>query len=221
MKISIIRRGALALVPALAATAIIAGTTSTPARADGPIRVDVAGDSLTAFADSWRYQLTDPGIEVTGGFAQAGYLAGSVARNITEGDPDVLVIMLGTNDVRHCTPLAETEAAIEKIVTIDHPRHVLLSYLPPSDRRSSPYCGADPRTGNLVLSRALVSLGEAHGWLVADPFAPWRTISGNYQPGSTAVGDGIHPTAAVFGQIAQRMSLYIRQADLAGNGAAQ
>ena len=186
----------LVLTLVLAGTAFVIGTA--PARADGAIRVAVAGDSLTAHADSWRYQLNDPGITFTGGYARGGYTTGDVLKNISESDADVLVVMLGTNDVRHDIPVTTAEANIEKIVAVSHPAHVLLTYLPPSDGITDTWHGVhiDARYGNLAYSRAFVALAAKHGWLIADPFTPWRSWNGAYY--SRATLDGLHPSTAVF-----------------------
>lgn len=203
----------LALIPALAATALVVGTA--PAHADGSVRVAVVGDSITQFPNSWWHQMHDPAIVDAGGLAVGGATSATIANSITESDPDVLVVEIGTNDVRHGMPLTGLEQNIVKIVGIVHPAHVLLMYLPPSNQLVSPW-GHNARVGNLVYTRGLVTLAQQHDWLIADPFAPWRSYFGGYAGGATT--DGVHPTTAVSAQIASRMATYIQQADLAALG---
>lgn len=217
-----IRRTILAaLVPALAVTGALAAASSAPATADtaaAPIRVAVAGDSLSEAPQSWMHQLADPGISLVGGYQHSGYDSGQVLAEIAPAeDPDVLVIMLGTNDVNHRVWAWETARNIERIAAKVRAEHVLLTYLPPSNRQPDPYTHVDRTAGNLAYSRALVALAARHGWMIADPFAPLRTPAGRYVSGTTY--DGTHPTGIVDAAVAERMALYIRQADKAAAGA--
>lgn len=203
-----------------AATLVVAGVvvSTATASADGPVKYAVAGDSLSANAGQWLAQESDPSVQYVGGFQKAGATTYSVNNAIGPvPDADVLVVMLGTNDVRYGVPLATLDAQIESIVQKVGAPHVLLTYLPPCNITADTVSGSvvDDQNKHIVYSRDLVSLAERHGWLIADPFAPWRTYAGAYS-GIGASTDGVHPTAAVAGQVADRMALYIRQAGLAG-----
>ncbi|MDH2445410.1 SGNH/GDSL hydrolase family protein [Amnibacterium sp. CER49] len=207
----------IALGPTLAATALPADG-SGDAGAPKQIGVAVAGDSLSAAPESWLHQLDDPGIVAVGGFQRSGYTSGQVLDEITAvPDADVLVVMLGTNDLKRGVADADTGRNIERIVEKVGAPHVLISFIPPSDATDWNPGHHDLQRGGIVENRTLTAVAAEHGWMVADPFAPIRSFRNGYAAGTTT--DGIHPTATVDTGVAERMTLYIRQAHLAAAGA--
>jgi lysophospholipase L1-like esterase len=204
------------MVPTLAAAALPADGTG-DGGAPRQIQVAVAGDSLSAAPESWLHQLDDPGMVYVGGFQRSGWTSGQVLGEITAvPGADVLVVMLGTNDLKHGVADADTGRNIERIVEKVGAPHVLISFVPPSDITSWRPGNRDLQRGGIVENRSLTALAARHGWMVADPFAPIRSFRNGYAQGTT--DDGVHPTAAVDTGVAERMSLYIRQADLAAAG---
>lgn len=212
------RRTLIALISALVitgfATPVIfaanAQATAKPAVAtSSPITYAVAGDSLSANSDSWLHQMNDPGLSFVGGFQQAGYTTNGALANIQPGTADVLVVMLGTNDIRYGFDADHITSTIEQIVTkFGGASHVLISFTPPSDYTDDN--GIDRRTQGIIVNRALVAVAAKHNWLYADPFSFQRGWNNAWGTGAST--DKTHPTAAVSLLVSQRMSIYIRQA---------
>lgn len=196
------------------ATAVTLGATSTPASADDPITYAVAGDSTSAYPDAWLQQMTDPGLSFVGGWQQAGYTTADVLAKIRPGTADVLVIALGTNDIRNGLTAAQMTSNMEAIVDkYAGARTVLITFTPPSD--VTDYNGINRRGLGISYNRALVALAAKHGWMYADPWSFQRTYANGW--GGSASPDGVHPSALVSKQAAGRMVIYIRQAAVAGN----
>jgi lysophospholipase L1-like esterase len=211
----------LALLPALIAGSIAAATIGAPAPATAdtgtPIRMVVAGDSVSAAPQSWLHQLDDPAITYAGGYQHAGYDSGQVLTAIPAGlDADVLVIMLGTNDVNHRLPAWQMAHNIETLAVKVRAAHVLLAFLPPSDITDDHITHVNRQNKGIAYNRTLVALAAKHGWLYADPFADYRAVSNAW--GLHGSDDGVHPTATTAAVIANRMALYVKQADLAAAG---
>lgn len=195
-----------------AVVVMLAGNRAT---ADTPIAYAVAGDSLSANSDSWLHQEADPSVSYVGGFQQAGYTTNGVLANIGPvPGAQVLVVMLGTNDVKYGVDPATIDAHIEGIVAKVGAPHVLISFLPPSDITDDATTHVNRRVVGITENRELVALAAKHGWLYADPFSFQRAWTNAW--GTGASPDGTHPSTVVSALVAQRMALYIRQASLAG-----
>lgn len=179
----------------------------------------VSGDSITAHPDSWRNQLDDRNLRYAGGFAEEGATSERAFGQVRRSQADVLVVMLGTDDVAADVPFETLTSNIEKIVRFAECRSTLLCLLPPSNHTRGP---VNRRVSGIVANRHLFDLGARRGWVVADPFAFARASNNGWGGGMTE--DGTHPLPHVSAEAAQRMPLFIRQAaatsDLAVAGAA-
>jgi hypothetical protein len=171
----------------------------------GAVTFAYAGDSISARPDSWLHAiLPDTRLHAVGGYAHSGYRSDQVLHEIGPvPDAQVLVVELGTNDVNQAVPTATTVANIDALVDEVGAEHVLVMAEPPADHTTSRW-GADRRTGQLVLSRALRADAEAHGWSYVDPFTQLRQPDGAWDPGTTP--DGIHGTAAANVVVARAMA---------------
>lgn len=167
----------------------------------------VSGDGITARAESWKEQMTDRQLRLVGGFAEDGATSERAFGQVRRSLADVLVVMLGMEDVRAAVPFETMTANIEKIVRFAECKTALLCLVPPNNRSQGE---VNRRTNGIVANRHLFELGASRGWVVADPFA-FARASNNTWGGSTSV-DGIHPLPHASAKAAARMSLFIRQA---------
>jgi lysophospholipase L1-like esterase len=194
------------------AAAFTLGTATAPPQADAAdatIRFAFAGDSLTSARSSWLNQLDDPSLVEVGGFAKSGYTTKQVLAEIKpEAEIDVLVILLGTNDVHFGVPRGEVKANIDKIVDKVGAPRVLLSYIPPSDVTWSK--GVNRQVESALLNRYMLNVAYHRGWMMYDPWASYRTSKNGWTPGAST--DKVHPVPAVSEAAADRMEEYIRQA---------
>ncbi|MGN8049200.1 SGNH/GDSL hydrolase family protein [Curtobacterium sp. 22159] len=189
---------------------VVRGPLGTGDRA-GAITFAYAGDSITARPDSWLHDLVpDTRFHAVGGYAHSGYRSDQVLHEIGPvDDADVLVVELGTNDVNQAVPTATTITNVDAVVRKVGARHVLVVAGPPSDWTSSRW-GADRRTGQRVLSRALARDAAEHGWSYVDPFVDFRQTDGAWVPGASS--DGIHGDAATNVVVARVMAEAIGEA---------
>lgn len=182
-----------------------------PGDRSGAVTFAYAGDSITARPDSWLHVIeSDMHLHAVGGYAHSGYRADQVLHEIGPvPTADVLVVELGTNDVNQAVPTATTIENVDAVVRRVGAQHVLVVAGPPSDWTSSQW-GADRRTGQLVLSRALERDATEHSWSYVDPFTEFRQADGAWVRGSSP--DGIHGTAATNVLIARAMASAITTA---------
>jgi lysophospholipase L1-like esterase len=200
----------LAAAAALAAAFTI-GTVFAPPQAEAAgeaIAFAFAGDSLTSGSTSWLYQLDDPSLVRAGGYAKKGYTTGQVLGAIGPVAADVLVIMLGANDVRVGASQGSVGTNLDQIVAKVGAPRVLLTYLPPSDVTSSG--GINRRLQGFAMNRYLTAFAAKRGWMIADPWSSYRASTNGWTSGASA--DKVHPVSAVSGAVANRLELYIRQA---------
>lgn len=198
----------------IAAALIVAPAVTGPAAAAAPITFAVAGDSLSANPDSWMNQMSDPGLSYVGGYQKAGYTTNGIYANIAPGKADVLVVMLGTNDIKFGFDADHITSRIEDIVDkFGGAQHVLIAFTPPSDYTDDN--GVNRRQQGIIVNRALVALAAKHGWSYGDPWSFQRAWDNAWGTGAST--DKTHPTTAVSAQVSKRMVLYIRQAAVAGN----
>jgi hypothetical protein len=167
----------------------------------------VSGDSITARPGSWRDQLGDRNLTFAGGFAEDGATSERAFGQVRRSQADVLVVMVGTEDVKRGTPFEDLTANIEKIVRFAECKSTLLCLLPPDNHTSG---AINRRVNGVVANRHLFDLGARRGWVVADPFAFARASNNSW--GGGASEDGTHPLEHVSAEAAQRMRLFIRQA---------
>ncbi|MFC0681221.1 SGNH/GDSL hydrolase family protein [Lysobacter korlensis] len=176
--------------------------------ADSTISFAFAGDSLTAVSTSWLHQLDDPALIRAGGYAKSGYTSAQVFEQIEPVTADVLVIMLGTNDVRlGVTPNTVASNLVKIVAKVGAPR-VVVSYLPPSDVTNSN--GIDRRSRAFQMNQYLAEFAARRGWMMVDPWSSYRLGTMAWAVGASA--DRVHPVRAVSGAVADRMELYMRQA---------
>ena len=189
---------------------VVSGALGRDADADA-VSFAYAGDSITARPDSWLHVVeSDPHVRAVGGYAHSGYRADQVLHEIGPvPDADVLVVELGTNDVNQAVPTATTIADVDAVVRKVDAHRVLVVAGPPSDWTWSKW-GADRRSGQRVLSRALRQDAEAHGWSYVDPFTELRQADGAWKTGTSP--DGIHGTAAANVVVARAMAAAITAA---------
>lgn len=185
------------------------------------IRLTAVGDSTTAQDTSWLHHLTDSNIDVVQEIAQSGYTSGQVlnlAKAATIEPTDVLVVMLGINDIRLGQPRANVLANISDIQELVKAPHVLIGAVAPSNQTSytveSTGAVINRATAQFSLNRELAEMAadRRRGWMFGDVWTEVRRMDGTWQSG-TAVADGVHPTEATsIAQSGPRFSTYIRQA---------
>jgi lysophospholipase L1-like esterase len=203
--------GAAALIGAviLAVTTAFAPDCRAPSETHA-ISFAFAGDSTTAQPDSWIHQLTDPRITAVGGFARDGFTSQQVLSNITPVKADVLVVMLGINDL-HFVQTENIEnivANVNRIVARVGVSRVIVSAVAPSDVTYWAPNAADSRSAQGRLNIALKRDSLAHEWTFVDPYSKIRTSDGGYRAGFTI--DNIHPTVAGYAIVASAMTRSIR-----------
>lgn len=175
------------------------------------ISIAYAGDSTAV----WKDQLTDPEITVAGGFSSPGYTSTQIAANITAVNCDVLVVMVGVNDIRLGVSTATILANIESIVSTVGAQHVIICAIVPCDITDYGTAHINRQEKGEVFNRALIDLAFSHGWLFVDPSNQFRKIANGYKS-ATGMSDGVHPTTASYQLIAARIEGYAR---IAVNGA--
>ena len=173
-----------------------AESTPTPSPPPPPVRLVAVGDSITVaggdiqtgfFTDlSWvRYAVGEP-IVPAGGWAVSGATTAQMAAGFTPptGEPYVLVIFGGTNDVGLDLPFAESAPNLVAIAErAEDAQRVIVTAIPPLTGREAQAAryNAD-----------LAALAAQQGWTFVDPMAP-VSVDGRWVDGMTH--DGIHPTA--------------------------
>ena len=203
--------------PNTAASPTAAETSATPRASSSPpaappVRLVVVGDSITVaggdipgafFTDlSWvRYAVGEPVVPY-GGWAVSGATTAQMAAGFVPpaGEPYVLVIFGGTNDVGQGRPFSESGPNLVSIAErAQEATRVFVTAIPPLTGMES----------NVIRYNAdLSALAAARGWTFVDPMAAVST-HGRWLDGMTH--DGIHPTA----QGAQLIGAGIRAAVLA------
>jgi lysophospholipase L1-like esterase len=170
-----------------------------------------AGDSTTAQGSSWLGQITAADLTNVGGVAVSGATSAAILAQVAPVTADVLVVMLGVNDVRLGKTRAEVKSNIADIVDIVGATRVLLCAIAPSDETDYGTSHLDRRTLGFALNRDLSQFAADNGWMFADPWSSIRLLSNGYASGATS--DGVHPTpAASMTNTGPRMTVYIRQA---------
>lgn len=215
---------AFAVAALAAALAFGAGSTinSTPPEASASsevIHFATAGDSLTINNTTenpmWWRQWDSTTILKTspGGYAKSGYTSAQVLAAIPADIPnaDVLVIMLGTNDVRLGVANSTTLANFKKIADKVGAPRVVLAATPPSNITTCAGTYSDCATGQFGLNRAMSTFAYQNGWLFVDPWFKMRQLDGNWTS-KTYTYDYRHPTKAGSEVVKHRMEQAIRLA---------
>jgi lysophospholipase L1-like esterase len=168
-----------------------------------------AGDSTTAMPTSWMHQVKDTTLTNVGGFAKGGYTSTQVLENIQPGTADVLVIMIGVNDIPQQIPTSTTLANIEAIVAkFSGAKDVLVAAIVPSNLTNSGIDHLNRQELGAQLNESLRSFAVSHGWYFGDPDTDFRRANNAYKLHAN-ISDGVHPNARSFGQMAVRLSQFI------------
>ena len=213
---ALVTTAAVIVVPVVqpASSPLAAGVADAATTTHDPIRVAVAGDSLSAGTDGflgnglgpkmWMTYANGGVVQYVGGYAHPGYTPDQIAASLTPvKDVDVLVILAGTNAVRVGKTLDEEKPAYERMIATMHPKHVIVAAIPPYDRHPAEA---------VVYDRQLERFVKSEGWDWTDPWTWARTGSdgGSWRPGITT--DGTHPaTAAGY----RELGLQLRKAIIA------
>lgn len=177
-----------------------------------PIRVAVAGDSnSTGFAGTlehgvasstaWVALLPEGEFEWAGGWALDGATSLTVADNVVPiGDADVLVVMVGTNDLALGIPFDQTRAAVEAIVETVGAELPVISALAPSA-----YQPEEVEQAN----QDLAAVAAQNGWGWIDPWVPVRGSDGGWLPAFFT--DGVHTSSDGYAAAASEVATQLRE----------
>lgn len=181
------------------------------------------GDSITRgdseFASgyvgemSWFYALVsapDAPIAFAGGVADNGMLTSWMADHVWEAlslQPDMLVVLGGTNDISSGVSTQESLGNLQRIVDAAHQAgvKVAVSTIPPSDQE-----GLDQRARDY--DAALVAWADSAGVIILDTAAPLRGAEGRGW-GDGLTRDGTHPSAAGAVLMSQAAATTLRYLD--------
>ncbi|WP_168627351.1 SGNH/GDSL hydrolase family protein [Cryobacterium sp. BB307] len=195
---------AAATLAALACCAYPAATAD-----DGSLTFAAVGDSITAWdppynsdpLNSWITTAVGDDLQLGGGWALSGARLELMLASVKPTDADVLVVMAGTNDVRHTTPVEDRLARLAAVIEMIGIDEVVIAAIPPLD--------SDP-VGARVWNDALSAYATAHGITHIDPWRTLRSLDNSWVEGASA--DGIHPShsAAAAAGMAIRNELVTR-----------
>jgi len=171
-----------------------------------PVTLAFAGDSTTAKPLSWLHQLNTSVIDPVGGFAHSGWTSGQVLAKLSRVKADVLVVMLGINDLHYSATdhIGDVIANVNRIVARVSAQKVILSAVAPSNVTHWWRDGSDSRAAQAALNVALRADAIDHGWDYTDPWARIRAKDGRYLPGYSL--DHIHPTPAGSAIVARSLT---------------
>ncbi|GAA4670003.1 SGNH/GDSL hydrolase family protein [Frondihabitans cladoniiphilus] len=195
--------GSLALLVgcSTSVTAATPTSTSSPSSSSAssiPIRFAAVGDSLTSGitganiaegenSGSWVHYALGGRLEFAGGWSVPGTTIEEQAAHVAKmSDVDVLVVLSGTNDVRHGETFGHAEASYADVVATTDPERVLIAAIPPLT--------AAPDAAREYNTR-LAAFATAHGWTFFDPWGFARD-GDDWKAGVST--DGIHPTLAGY-----------------------
>lgn len=159
--------------------------------------VTYAGDSITNPENSfsWTRFLTGTALRLVNGVGISGATSAAVRNAVAPVDADVLVVMVGTNDIRlgvGRSTIRDNIAAIVEVVGADH---VVIGQVAPSNLTDYGADHIDRAAGGFAHNRDLARFAADRGWLLVDPWFPVRRLDGTYASGA-ADSDGVHPTVA-------------------------
>lgn len=189
-----------------------AGTTTVDTAADPPVRIMPLGDSLTSgyrVPGGYRPGVYDGLIEAGWSIDLVGSLAGSVeglpdndheghntyvidelvpvaAEMVPRYDPDIVLLLIGTNDVVSRDDLAGAPDRLAGLLALLEGRQVLVGTLPP--------VGNAPAEENIqAYNSAIIPVVEAAGMTVVDHHAVMT---------DEMLVDAVHPDAAGYAAMA-------------------
>ena len=204
--------GATAATPAAtpAATEGTAATSATSAK----VTYTFAGDSVTQANNTWSWTKYVRATRATsvGGVASAGATSATIAASAVRRDADVLVVMIGVDDVRFGVSPTTVRRNVSTIVGKVHALHVVIAAIPPCNLTDYGPDHVDRATAGYALNRSLQEYASSRGWGWVDPFSSVRRVDGTWTPGAS-FKDGVHPavaTAKTF--LGPRMTVAITQA---------
>jgi hypothetical protein len=189
------------------------------------ISVSVLGDSNTAAeqktlaqglaSGSWADAAISPtyGTTLDGGWAATGANSSMMLKSTQRWRPDVLVIMIGTNDIArqgYQLSWAQTRANIIAAVAKVLPKRVLLSAIAPLDVTTVTPDPRDP-ADEVAYNARLQALASDEGWTFVDPWSRFRAEDGTWiNPIDTI--DGIHGTRATWSSVGRFLGAQIEKA---------
>jgi hypothetical protein len=181
-----------------------AGTAAPGAPRAGLRSYVVVGDSITAGAQptnsvsapgpgSWLRTATGPPLTLRGGWAVPGATTADLRARVGPVTADVLVLMLGTNDLARDVDWDVSAANLRAIVATVGVGSVLVSAIPPSDAHPDERSMYDVRLAQLAVDQ---------GWGFIDP---WTSVDagGSYLAGASV--DGVHPTQEVARAVGEQL----------------
>ena len=193
-----------------ATPAVTHGTAATSAK----VTYTFAGDSVTQANNTWSWTKYVRATRATsvGGVATAGATSATIAAAATRRDADVLVVMIGVDDVRFGISPTTVRRNVSTIVGKVHARHVVIAATPPSNLTDYGPDHVDRATAGFALNRSLQEYSSSRGWGWVDPFSSVRRIDGTWTPGAS-FKDGVHPAVATAkASLGPRMAVAITQA---------
>ena len=200
------------LCSALVALAVIGGAPAAKAYGEGPVRFSAVGDSLTAACElqltaaqscSWTGWVdAERDLVFAGGWAVWGARSDQAAASAPPLRGDLVIAMLGTNDIAQSVPV-ETQFAALHDLTAGGTGAVLLLAIPPV---ASFYGTGAVETRNGELE----AFAEDQGWAFLDPWV--RTQDGRWPDGASY--DGVHPTDAVQQEVGEIVADHILDSGL-------
>ncbi|MFI7587925.1 GDSL-type esterase/lipase family protein [Spongisporangium articulatum] len=158
------------------------------------------GDSITFRPQSWFRQTCSIGL--IGDCLDAGIVGNTTLQmyarfqtDVVGAGADVMVLMGGTNDMRHGASTAQILKRLKRLVAAAHENGiaVVLATVPARD-------GAKAGQQVLALNRAIRRWAAAADLPLLDMYGAVGTKSGTYQAGLT--DDGLHPNVAGFTRMA-------------------
>jgi hypothetical protein len=158
---------------------------------DTKISFAAVGDTVTDWRaptgtspTSWvTYAGTTP-VQFEGGYAQVGARAEILAAHTRPVDAEVLVMMVGTTDVRLGSANDDTELALQRIANRAGASHVLISSIPPVRGQIE---------ATAQFNEWLARVAYRHGWSFVDAGGAVRTANCRFRPGLSI--NGVRPNA--------------------------
>lgn len=209
---------ALVAAPALAATPTAPKVSvQTAAWTSDPLTYTYAGDSITNPGNSWSYTrfLQDGSISTPGGVGISGATSAEVLAAAGPQPADVLVVMVGTNDIRFGTNPKTVRDNVKAIISKVGAEHVVIAAVAPSNLTDYGSDHINRAVDNVVLNRTLSASASNNGWLFVDPWDNVRKMDGTWAAGRSQ-SDGVHPAVSTMSAdgdaVGHRFDTYIRQA---------
>lgn len=178
-----------------------------------PVLVTYAGDSTTAQSNSWLTHIHAPDFTRVPGYYHSGYRTDQVLAVIPPApDADVLVIMLGINDL-HYADYNDMPSIIDRINQIAvkvGAKHVILCATAPSNITSYSEIGTgriiDPQTAQTKLNALIKADALVMGYTYKDPFSSIRSSATGGYHAADETSDGTHPSTSGYVIVAQELA---------------